>query len=128
MRTRLLDERKAITVRFIIHSVDEDGNPRDYKGYITTGEYADGRLGEVFAKLDKQGSIVSGFLDAWAIAFSMLLQEGVPLENLVKKYKGSRFPPSGRTDTPDPAGGFMVASSPVDYIVRWLEMKYGGVK
>lgn len=126
MRTRLPDERKSVNHRFILHGVDEEGIARDWKGYITVGFYPDGKVGEVFVKMDRQGGTVSGFIDAWAIAMSMLLQEGVPLADLVKKYKGSKFPPSGRSDTKDNEGRFMTATSPIDYVVRWLEMRYGG--
>jgi ribonucleoside-diphosphate reductase alpha chain len=92
----------------------------DAKGYITANNYADGTLGEIFLKMDQQGSQVSGFCDAWAIAVSIMLQMGVPLDYIVKMYKGTRFPPEGMTGYP----GIEIAKSPIDYVVRWLEKMY----
>ena len=89
------------------------------KGYLTTGEYEDGRLGEIFVKMQKQGGRTSGFVDCWAIAISMLLQTGTALEDIIRKFKGQRFEPSGRLK-----GEKHLALSPVDYIVRYLEGRY----
>ena len=69
--------------------------------------------------MDRQGGTVSGFCDAWAIAASIGLQLGYSLELLVGKFKGMRFEPSGRTETPE----IRVALSPVDYVVRYLELR-----
>lgn len=123
-RERLPDERLGTTHRFVIHSVDENGQPYDYKGYLTIGLYPDGRVGEIFLKMDKVGSTLSGMLDSFAIAVSMLLQSGTPLEDIIKKFKGTRFAPEGRTDTKREDGGYVVATSPVDYVCRWLEGKF----
>ena len=114
-RERLPDDRQGLTHRFVIKSSDEVS-----KGYLTVGLYPDGRVGEVFLKMDKQGGTVSGFCDAWAIAISLLLQTGTPLETIVAKYRGARFEPSGLTETPD----IRSCSSPVDYAVRYLEQRF----
>lgn len=110
-RQRLPDERQGITHKFTIDGV---------KGYLTVGLYDDGRVGEIFAKMDRQGSQVSGFVDAWAIAVSMLLQTGTPVEKIVEKFRGARFDPSGCTDNPQ----IVFAKSPIDYIVRWLDAQF----
>jgi len=110
-RERLPPERNAITRKFQLGKI---------KGYLTTGEYEDGRLGEIFLKIDKQGSLISGFADAWAISVSMMLQNGIPLRYIVDKFKGMRFPPEGMTGNSD----MPIASSAIDYVVRWLEQRY----
>jgi len=92
----------------------------DLKGYITTGHYPDGGVGEVFLKMDRQGGAISGFCDAWSIAVSLLLQVGVSLEAICEKFRGSRFSPDGRTDTP----GIRYTTSPIDYAVRYLHRRH----
>lgn len=114
-RERLPDERVALTHKFRIRAREGD-----VKGYLTLGHYPDGRLGEIFVKMDQQGSQVSGFVDSWAISVSMLLQMGMPLEEIVRKFRGVRFEPAGFTDNPH----IRSAKSPVDYIARYLEGKY----
>lgn len=109
-RERLPDERKSLTHKFTIKA--QDG---DVDGYVTLGFYEDGRPGELFVKMAKEGSQVSGFIDAWATAVSLLLQHHVPLEQLVTKFRGSRFPPSGYIE-----GTSIYAQSPIDYICKWL--------
>jgi ribonucleoside-diphosphate reductase alpha chain len=106
-------ERSGITHKFRIGEA---------KGYLTVNTYDDGVPGEIFMKMDKQGSQVSGFCDAWAIAVSIMLQLGVPLDYIVSKYKGARFEPEGMTGNPK----IRFAQSPVDYVVRWLELRYLG--
>ena len=113
-RERLPAERRGITHKFVIHAKE------DHKGYVTVGLYPDGRLGEIFVKMDKQGSDVSGFIDAWAIAVSLLLQTGTPLQVIVDKFKNMRFEPAGMTDT----HAIRFAESPVSYICRWLEKRF----
>jgi ribonucleoside-diphosphate reductase alpha chain len=92
----------------------------DCEGYITVGEFADGRPGEVFMTVSKQGSTLSGVMDAFAIAVSIGLQHGVPLSTLVRKYTNMRFEPAGITDDPE----LRLASSLVDYIFRRLALEY----
>jgi ribonucleoside-diphosphate reductase alpha chain len=115
VRHRLDKEREALTHRFVIKSIDAS-----VKGYITVGLYEDGDVGEIFIKINKQGSMVSGFADAWAVAISMLLQCGVPLEEVVHKFKGLRFDPGGFTDNAQ----VRITTSVVDYVCRYLESRF----
>ena len=88
----------------------------DCHGYATVGEFEDGRPGEVFLKVAKQGSTLAGIMDAFAISVSLGLQYGVPLEAFVEKFTNMRFEPAGMTDDPD----LRIATSLVDYIFRRL--------
>jgi ribonucleoside-diphosphate reductase alpha chain len=110
-RTRLPRTRGGQTVSFEVQ-----GN----EGYLTTGVYEDGRLGEVFVKMSKQGSTLAGLIDAFSIAVSIGLQYGVPLETYIEKFIGTRFEPAGVTDDPD----IRMAQSVVDYIFRRLALDY----
>ncbi len=87
---------------------------------MTVGEYEDGRPGEVFMKVSKQGSTLAGIMDAFSIAVSLGLQHGVPLATYVRKYTNMRFEPAGITDDPD----LRIATSLVDYIFRRLAVDY----
>ncbi|MFQ3610758.1 MAG: vitamin B12-dependent ribonucleotide reductase, partial [Fimbriimonadales bacterium] len=111
VRRHLPDERRSITHKFSIAG---------HEGYITVGMYEDGRPGEIFVTMAKEGSVISGLMDAFATAISLSLQYGVPLEKLVEKFSYTRFQPSGFTNNPD----IPVATSIVDYIFRWLGMKF----
>jgi ribonucleoside-diphosphate reductase alpha chain len=106
-RTRLPDERLSITHKFEVGG---------HEGYLTVGYYVDGTPGELFIAMAKEGSTISGLMDAFAIGISVALQHGVPLNLFCKKYMHSRFEPSGITTNPD----IPVASSLTDYIFRWL--------
>jgi ribonucleoside-diphosphate reductase alpha chain len=110
-RKRLPDERTSMTHKFRVG---------DQEGYLTVGLYEDGAPGEVFIKVSKQGSTVSGLMDTIAQLTSIALQYGVPLEVLSSKLKGSRFEPSGMTDHPE----LRTATSLVDYMFRYLEYKF----
>src|SRR4029077_3456068 len=92
----------------------------DCHGYVTVGEYEDGRPGEVFLQVAKQGSTLAGIMDAFAISVSHGLQYGVPLRAFVEMYTNMRFEPAGMTDHPD----IRLASSLVDYIFRRLAVEY----
>ena len=92
----------------------------DCHGYVTVGEFDDGRPGELFLKVAKQGSTLAGVMDAFAISVSMGLQYGVPLRAYVEKFINVRFEPAGMTDDPD----LRFASSLVDYIFRRLAVEY----
>jgi ribonucleoside-diphosphate reductase alpha chain len=94
----------------------------EHKVYIRTGLYEDGRLGEIFIKVDKRGSTMAGMCNAWAIAVSMMLQEGIRLEKIVEKFAYIRFEPNGFTDNDDVE--LKNARSIVDYVVRWLAKMY----
>jgi ribonucleoside-diphosphate reductase alpha chain len=92
----------------------------DCKGFVTVGEYADGRPGEMFIRVSKQGSTLAGIVDAWAVSVSYGLQYGVPLRAYVETFTNMRFEPAGMTDDPD----IRFASSLVDYIFRRLAVDY----
>ena len=92
----------------------------DCHGYVTVGEYEDGRPGEVFMKVAKQGSTLAGIMDAFAISVSHGLQYGVPLEAFVDMFTNMRFEPAGMTDDPD----IRFATSLIDYIFRRLAVEY----
>jgi ribonucleoside-diphosphate reductase alpha chain len=82
--------------------------------------YEEGRPGEIFLVMAKEGSTISGLMDAFATAISMALQYGVPLEALVEKFSHTRFEPSGFTKNPE----VPYAKSITDYIFRWLAAKF----
>ncbi|MEM7095646.1 MAG: vitamin B12-dependent ribonucleotide reductase [Actinomycetota bacterium] len=92
----------------------------DCKGFVTVGEYDDGRPGEIFVRVSKQGSTLAGIMDAFAISLSHGLQYGVPLSAFVQAFVGMRFEPAGMTDDPD----VRIASSLIDYLFRRLAIDY----
>ena len=106
-REKLLDSRKSVTHKF---------NVSGYKGYIIIGMYEDGRPGELFIEIAKEGSTVGGLCDAIGILTSLALQSGVPLDVLIRKFRGSCFEPSGGTTNPD----IQITSSLMDYIFTWM--------
>jgi len=110
-RRKLPDERHSITHKFSIAG---------HEGYITVGMYEDGTPGEIFLVMAKEGSTISGLMDAFATSISMALQYGVPLEALVEKFSHVRFEPSGFTKNPE----IPYAKSITDYIFRWLASKF----
>ncbi len=110
-RRRLPDERQAITHKFSIAG---------HEGYITAGLYEDGTPGEIFITMSKEGSTISGLMDAFATSVSMALQYGVPLRVLVEKFQHMRFEPSGFTGNRE----IPIAKSVLDYIFRWLGKKF----
>jgi len=110
-RHRLNDERQSLTHKFSIAG---------HEGYLTVGQYPDGSPGEIFVRMAKEGSVVCGLMDAFATMTSLALQYGVPLEVLVAKFSHTRFEPSGFTTNPD----IPIAKSIMDYIFRWLALKY----
>ena len=111
VRKRLPKSRPSTTTSFSVGGAE---------GYMTSGAYADGTLGEVFLKLGKQGSTLAGVMDAFSIAVSIGLQYGVPLQTFVEKFTNLRFEPSGMTDDPD----IRIAQSMMDYIFRRLALDY----
>ena len=110
-RRRLPAERTALT-----HKFDITG----HEGYITVGLYPDGQPGEIFLKMAKEGSTVSGLMDTFATAISLSLQYGVPLRDLINKFAHVRFEPSGFTGNPE----IPIAKSVIDYIFRWLGSRF----
>ena len=111
VRRRLPDERNSITHKFSVAG---------HEGYITVGMYPDGTPGEIFITMSKEGSTLSGLMDAFATAISLALQYGVPLKVLVDKFSHMRFEPSGFTNNPE----IPIAKSIIDYIFRWLGKKF----
>ena len=111
IRQKLPRSRSARTFEFRV---------ADCKGFATIGEYADGRPGEIFLTVSKQGSTLSGIMDAFAKSISYGLQYGVPLRAFVEAFVNSRFEPAGMTDDPD----VRFASSMMDYLFRRLALDY----
>jgi ribonucleoside-diphosphate reductase alpha chain len=105
------DTRTSITHKFSIEGHD---------GYITVGLYDDGTPGEIFLSMAKQGSTVSGLMEAFGRAISYALQYNVPLTDLVRNFSHMRFEPMGRTENRD----IPVAQSIIDYVFRWLASRY----
>jgi ribonucleoside-diphosphate reductase alpha chain len=110
-RRRLPAERQALTHKFDIAG---------HEGYVTVGLYPDGQPGEIFMKMAKEGSTVSGLMDTLATTISVALQYGVPLKDLVNKFAHVRFEPSGFTGNSE----IPIAKSIVDYIFRWLGSRF----
>ena len=107
LRHKLPVERNSITHKFSIGG---------HEGYVTVGMYDDGSPGEIFIKMAKEGSTLSGFMDGLALSVSIGLQYGVPLKVLVDKLINTRFEPSGYTGNP----AIPYAKSVLDYLARWL--------
>lgn len=110
-RTRLPDTRESITHKFTI-----DG----HKGYLTVGLYPDGKPGELFISVAKEGSTLGGIFDCFGLATSIGLQYGVPLSEFIDKFTHVRFEPMGYTENPE----IRIAKSIIDYIFRWLAIKF----
>ncbi len=111
MRRRLADTRESITHKF---------NVAGHEGYLIVGLYDDGRPGELFITMAKEGSTIGGLMDSLGTAISVALQYGVPVESLVTKFAHQRFEPMGMTTNAD----IPFAKSLVDYIFRWLGMQF----
>jgi ribonucleoside-diphosphate reductase alpha chain len=111
VRNRLPAERASITHKFGIGG---------HEGYITVGLYPNGQPGEIFIRMAKEGSTISGLMDSFATAISMALQHGVPLKVLVEKFAHTRFEPSGWTGSEE----LGYAKSIMDYIFRWMQLRF----
>jgi ribonucleoside-diphosphate reductase alpha chain len=111
VRHRLQEERASITHKFSIAG---------HEGYITVGLYPNGQPGEIFIRMAKEGSTVSGLMDAFATSVSLALQHGVPLKVLCEKFAHTRFEPSGWTGNEQ----IGYAKSLMDYIFRWLNLRF----
>ncbi|MGA9903785.1 MAG: vitamin B12-dependent ribonucleotide reductase, partial [Terriglobales bacterium] len=111
VRHKLKEERMSVTHKF---------NIGGHEGYIIVGLYPNGEPGEIFIKMAKEGSTVSGLMDSFALAVSISLQHGVPLKLLCEKFAHTRFEPSGWSSNPD----IGYAKSIMDYIFRWLQMRF----
>jgi ribonucleoside-diphosphate reductase alpha chain len=110
-RERLPDTRQSITHKFSVAG---------HEGYITVGLYPDGRPGELFITMAKEGSTIGGLMDCFGTSVSMSLQYGVPLDVYVNKFSHTRFEPMGHTKNPD----IPIAKSIVDYLFRWLGITF----
>ncbi len=113
VRRKLSDEREALTHKFSIAG---------HEGYLTVGKYDDGQPGEIFLRMAKEGSTVSGLMDTIATMTSIALQYGVPLKTLVDKFSHTRFEPSGFTNNRE----IPIAKSVTDYVFRFLGNRYLG--
>jgi ribonucleoside-diphosphate reductase alpha chain len=110
-RERLPDTRDSVTHKFSINGQE---------GYFTVGLYPDGRPGELFLSVSKEGSTIGGLMDCFGIAISIGLQYGVPLSEFVRKFEHTSFEPMGYTDNKD----IRIAKSIIDYIFRWLSNRF----
>jgi ribonucleoside-diphosphate reductase alpha chain len=111
VRHRLPAERASVTHKFGLSG---------HEGYITVGLYPNGQPGEIFIRMAKEGSTVSGLMDSFATAVSLALQHGVPLRVLCEKFAHTRFEPSGWTGNEQ----IGYAKSIMDYIFRWLQIRF----
>jgi ribonucleoside-diphosphate reductase alpha chain len=111
VRHRLREERRSLTHKFKVG---------DHEGYITVGLYPNGEPGELFIKMAKEGSTVSGLMDSFALAVSIALQHGVPLKLFCEKFAHTRFEPSGWSGNAE----IGYAKSIMDYIFRWLQSRF----
>ncbi len=91
-----------------------------HEGYLTVGLFEDGRPGEIFIKISKEGSTLSGLIQGFARAFSLCLQHGLPLREACLRFRGMRFEPLGATSNPE----IPEASSLIDYVARYLELHW----
>ena len=111
VRRRLPGERRSLTHHFSVGGQE---------GYVTVGLYEDGLPGELFIRMAKEGSTVSGLMDSFATAVSLALQYGVPLRVLCEKFSHMRFEPSGWSGNPK----IGYAKSLMDYLFRWIELRF----
>lgn len=118
-RMVLAQTRQSVTHKFMVGGCE---------GYLTVGLFDDGRPGEIFIKIAKEGYTLSGLVQGFCRAFSLALQYGLPLQDAVDRFRDMNFEPSGRTGHPD----IPEASSILDYVARYLELEFiekpGGVE
>lgn len=110
-RDTLPGTRRSVTHKFAIGG---------HEGYLTIGLFPDGRPGEVFIKMSKEGSTLSGLIQGFCRAFSLALQHGLPVTEAAERFRGMRFEPMGPTHNPD----IPEASSILDYLARYLLLNY----
>ena len=114
-RETLPSTRKSVTHKFAIGG---------HEGYLTIGLFADGRPGELFIKMSKEGSTLSGLIQGFCRAFSLTLQHGLPAADAAERFRGMRFEPMGATSNPD----IPEALSILDYVARYLDVNYCGTR
>lgn len=112
MRQVLPETRSSVTHKFCVGG---------HEGYLTIGLHPDGRPGEIFIKMAKEGSTMSGMCQAFCRAFSLALQYGLTLDDAVVRFRGMRFEPMGPTSN----AKIPECSSIVDYVARFLEAEFG---
>lgn len=114
----MIETRRALTTTrdSVTHKFSVDG----YEGYLTIGLYEDGAPGEIFLKMSKAGSALSGMCQAFCRAFSLSLQYGLPIADACNRFEGMRFEPMGLTNNPD----IPEAQSIVDYIARYMRQQF----
>ena len=103
--------RRSVTHKFTIAG---------FEGYLTIGLFDDNTPGEIFIKMSKEGSTLSGLIQGFCRAFSLALQYGLPLQDAVDRFRGMRFEPHGPTNNPD----IPEAASILDYVARYLELRF----
>ena len=112
LRREILPEtRRSLTHKFQING---------HEGYLTIGLFDDGRPGEVFIKMSKEGSTLSGLIQGFCRAFSLAIQHGLSIQEAVARFRGMRFEPMGPTSNPE----IPEASSILDYVARYLEVEF----
>jgi len=111
-REVLPQTRRSVTHKFAING---------HEGYLTIGLFEDGRPGEIFIKMSKEGSTLSGLIQGFCRAFSLCLQHGLPLHEACDRFKGMRFEPMGGTSNSE----IPECSSILDYVARYLDREYG---
>lgn len=118
LATKTNNERKVLppTHRSLTHKFSVGG----HEGYLTIGLHEDDSPGEIFIKMSKEGSTLSGLIQGFCIAFSLALQYGLPLQAAVDRFRGMRFDPMGSTRNPE----IPEASSILDYVARYLEVTF----
>ena len=118
-RERLPPERRSVTRVFRLAYLHKDGTPDTMRLYFTASTYDDGRLGEVFIKADRTGTLVSGALDTVALTCSLLLQHGVPMSVVTSKLRHTRYPPAGFTGDSE----FPSCTSALALLAQWLDKR-----
>lgn len=111
-RETLPSTRRSVTHKFAING---------HEGYLTVGLFADGRPGEVFIKMSKEGSTLSGLIQGFCRAFSLALQHGLPAADAAERFRGMRFEPMGATSNPE----IPEALSILDYVARYILLHHG---
>ncbi len=112
-RHKMPATRSSVTHKFTIAG---------HEGYLTIGLFENGQPGEIFMKISKAGSTLSGMVQAFCRALSLALQFGLSLEEAVARFKGMRFEPMGMTDNPN----VPEAQSIIDYVAKYLEYEFSG--
>ena len=114
-REVLPQTRRSVTHKFAING---------HEGYLTIGLFEDGRPGEIFIKMSKEGSTLSGLIQGFCRAFSLALQHGLPAAEAAERFRGMRFEPMGGTSNPD----IPECSSILDYVARYLDREFGNLR